>query len=99
MKVFEDVSTRSLPSVSEDTEVDRDAHLCNNLLSISLAHRSVPCAQRSARNSHEAGNRKVPPIACTKPSVFRILQTIPKEPFSMMRFVVVEERRRHGDKA
>jgi len=38
MKVFKDVSTRSLPSVSEDTEVDRDAHFCYNLLSISLAH-------------------------------------------------------------
>jgi len=38
MKVLEDVSTRSLLSVSEDTEVDRDAHFCYNLLSISLAH-------------------------------------------------------------
>jgi hypothetical protein len=47
------------------------------------------------RNSREPGNMKVPPIARTKPSVFRrTLRMIPKEPFPMMSrgFVVVEEQ-------
>ena len=39
MKVLENVSRRSLLSVSGgDTGVNQDAHFCNNLLSISLAH-------------------------------------------------------------
>jgi hypothetical protein len=38
MKILENVSMRSLLSVSENTELDRDAHFCYNLLSISLDH-------------------------------------------------------------
>ena len=38
MKALGDASMHSFLSVSEDTEVDWDAHFCHSLLSILLAH-------------------------------------------------------------
>ena len=80
MKALGDASTRSFLLVSEDTEVDWDAHFCHNPFSIWLAHSlkaeslAHECLRETAVSLSD--NRKVPPATRTKPPVFRTLQTI-----------------------
>jgi len=83
MKVLKNISTHSLLSVGEEvTRVSQDTRSRHDLLSISLAHPLRVLRENICENGREPENTKVPPMAHTKPSVFRrTLRIIAKEPF------------------